>query len=75
MFHFSTYLIIQSIGWEKATYSEVVGREDKAVKKTEDGREDWESQDQKSLKKEGCMNGGLWPKCQWHEGEDEAVTV
>lgn len=27
----------------KATYSEVVGREDKAVKKTEDGREDWES--------------------------------
>ena len=27
----------------KATYSEVVDREDKAVKKTKDGRENWES--------------------------------
>ena len=27
----------------KATYAEVVDREDKAVKKTKDGRENWES--------------------------------
>ena len=27
----------------KATYAEIVDREDKAVKKTKDGRENWES--------------------------------
>lgn len=60
----------------KATYSEVVGREDKAVKKLKMGeRTGRVTRTRKSLKKEGCMNSGLWPKCQWHEGEDEAVTV
>ena len=43
MFHFLTYLVIQSIGWEKLLNAEVVDREDKAVKETKDGRENWES--------------------------------
>lgn len=43
----------------KATYSEVVGREDKCSEETEDGARGLGHPTRKSLKKEGCMNGGL----------------